>query len=441
MAHQAIGRSGVLVLLVLLSAVWALSGCGVDIAGGAQSSGPAAGDWLGADLKFHVQDSQVTAVELVTTLTCSGENGCQGSVKGPIQGQFPLTVQPWKGQTSGGPITIHASFSSATAAMGTLQAQAGSCCVAVAAWSANWLPGTSPGQPPAAVVGWGKASTGTLHPAAPRAQQKPAVPPAASPDQLLAAQGLEKLRAALGLPAASQHPALSQAAQLHAEFYVNHGAAYAKAKLSPHAQDSSFGSDFTGKDFGDRAAAAGYGGQATGEVMAFSGSAPAALQGWLDTVYHRFPLIHPRTKEYGYGQAAKGNYQTEVMDIAESGAEAVPLVVYPYPGQSHVPLSWNGLEGPQPPPPPTGYPSGPVITARFAQQVEVTAHSLRDAQGKELPHVWLDAKTDSNVALFDNKVKVLYAHQPLTAGMHTVRLEVKSGGAGQVVEWSFSAGQ
>ncbi len=421
-------------------AALALWGCGIDPAAGGGASGPAAGDWLGTDLKFHLQDGQVSAVELLTTLHCSGDNGCKGSVTGAVQGQFAVLASPWSGQTTAGPIAMDASFPSSTSAQGSLQAQAGSCCVAVAAWSANWLPGTTPGKPPATAIGWGKASSGTLHPVAARVQQKAAVPSGASADQQMAADGLEKLRASLGLPAATQHPALNQAAQLHAQFYVNHAAQYSKAKLSPHAQDPSFGADFTGKDVGDRATAAGYGSQALGEVMAFSGSAPAALQGWLDTVYHRFPLIHPRTKEYGYGQAAKGNYKTEVMDVSESGSESVPLVVYPYPGQTGVPLSWNGLEGPQPPPPPAGYPSGPIITARFAQQVEVTAHSLSDAQGKPLAHVWLDAKTDSNVAMFDSKSKVLYAHQPLTAGTYTVRLEVKVAGAAQVVQWSFSAG-
>lgn len=418
-----------------------LGGCGVDVGGSGQLLGPAAGDWLGADLKFRLQDGQVSAVELLTTLTCTGDNGCQGAVKGPVQGQFVPTVSPWSGQTTGGPLAVAVAFPSSTSAQGTLQAQAGSCCVAVAAWSASWVPGTAPGQPPASVIGWGKASTGTLHPVAARAVLKATVPNGASANQQLAAEGLEKLRAALGLPAATQHPALNEAAQLHAQFYVNHGSQYTKAKLSPHAQDPSFGSDFTGKDVGDRAVAAGYGSAALGEVMAFSGSAQAALQGWLDTVYHRFPLLHPKTKEYGYGQAAKGSYQTEVMDVSESGSEAVPLVVYPFPGQAGVPLSWNGLEGPQPQPPPGGYPSGPIITARFAQQVEVTAHSLRDSQGNELPHVWLDAKNDNNVAMFDSKSKVLYAHQPLTAGTYTVRLDVKIAGAAQVVQWTFSAGK
>jgi hypothetical protein len=238
----------------------------------------------------------------------------------------------------------------------------------------------------------------------------------------------------------SQHAALNQAAQSHAAFYVAHAAQYKATKLSPHQQSQAFGAGFSGVNPADRTKAAGYAGGNISEVMAFSGSVQGAMQGWLDTVYHRFPLLHPAAQSSGYGQAAAAGAKAEVMDVAMGGSSATDLVVYPWPGQSGVPASWSGNEGPQPPPPPGGYPSGPVVTARFASAVQVTAHSLRDASGKAIDHVWLDAKNDKYVDMFDAKQTVLYAHKPLAAGGYTVRLEVTQNGQPRVVQWRFSVG-
>lgn len=433
-----------------LAAIALLAGCAASESPNGAATGPNQGDWAGTDLQFHLEGGQVSAVKLTRPLTCTGANGCKGSVVGPLTGALQLAGMQAAGTLTSkqGSLTLSAQFDTMALASGTVSAETGGCCTAVAAWSAAWVPGTSPvpsggsgGGAGGTLQGWGDASSGDWHPAKSRAVQGTLkAPEGASAAQQDALAWLEKLRARLGLPALAQHTALNQAAQSHAAFYVAHVAQYKATKLSPHQQSEAFGAGFSGVNPADRTQAAGYPGSNIGEVMAFSGSVQGAMQGWLDTVYHRFPLVSPGAQSSGYGQAAAGGAKAEVMDVAMGGSAATDLVVYPWPGQSGVPASWSGNEGPQPPPPPSGYPSGPVITARFASPVQVTAHSLLNAQGQAIDHVWLDAGNDKNVAMFDAKQTVLYAHKPLAAGSYTVRLEVTQNGQPRVVQWRFSVG-
>ncbi|MBM4344929.1 MAG: hypothetical protein FJ100_16295 [Deltaproteobacteria bacterium] len=400
------------------------------------------------DVRFRVDSGQVTALQTVATWSCAGDDGCKASAPArALDGSFaaPLTGQSftWKATTDLGAVTLSGAFGSTVQASGTYKAQLGPCCTAVGAWSADWVPGSGPtggtqtGTQPA---GWGKHSTGTWHPAPPRATVAPKTPTDAPEPQKAAATLVEALRAQLGLPMATQHAALNTAAQGHASFYVAHKAAYDNKGLSPHDQDPNFGSDFTGKNAGDRAKAAGHPNPAVVEIMAFTGGASGAIQGWLETVYHRLPLVHPRLDAWGWGQAKASKAQTEVIDATLVGPVAADLVVYPYPGQTGVPSAWSGNEGPQPPKPPGGYPSGPVITARFEPAVQVQSHELLDAKGTAAEHVWLTATNDKVLASFDAKTVVLYAHKPLTAGVWTVKLKVQRAGKDELVQWSFQVG-
>lgn len=430
----------------------ALAGMGCASGPGGGTAGvPQAGDWQGSDLNFHVESGKVTAMTLVGKLQCTGDDGCKAEVPaGGLLGSWdtPPVAAPfaWQVTAAHGPLTLSGKFSSDALAAGTYTAKLGTCCAAVGAWSAAWVPGSTPTAASATTAGktppgWGAASSGTWHPAQPRAIVTPPLPAGVSADQTAAAQIWEKLRARLGLPAAAQAAALDAAAQKHAEFYVAHKAKYDSKKLSPHSEDPAFGEGFGGADPSTRAKDAGYSNPAVIEIMAFTGSASGAIAGWMETVYHRFPLVNPTTNEYGYGQAASAKAATEVINAAQVGGSGnVELVVYPWPGQTGVAAAWLGNEGPQPPKPPQGYPSGPVITARFTAGVEVKSHELFDVADVAVPHMWLDAKNDQNVAMFDAKTVVMYAHQPLSPGQHRVRLAVVRAGKDEVVQWTFVVG-
>lgn len=423
---------------------------------------PRDGRWTGPELSFFYQGGTLSELEFVPQ-TCTGEGACTAKAGGPVAQVFAagwtLTLRSSPGAGQAG-VEVDGSFGSAVAAHGTFRLQppgatvgSGGCCVVTGAWTANHVPGSEPsaadagslangenGQGVAGSPTWGGASTGSVHPGPATNAPALATPSGATAAQSEALKRLNALRAAVGVAAAVEDAAINTAAQAHAEFYVTWATKYTAKNLSPHEEDASFGAGFTGKSFADRMQAAGFKGSPSGEVMAFSGSTEGALQGWLDTVYHRLPLVDPGTGAFGYGEAAKGGKVCEVMNFAAGGKGNGPIVVYPWPGQTGIPPSWNGLEGPQPPKPPKGYPSGPVVTARFPWQVAVQAHTLTAADGAEVPHVWLDDDNDPNLASFDTQTKVLYAHKPLAAGVYKVRIAFTHAGKAETLVWRFTVG-
>ncbi|MSP92478.1 MAG: CAP domain-containing protein [Myxococcales bacterium] len=427
---------------------------------------PNAGAWQGQELTFRVESGQVVDLLLVRQ-TCKA-NACTGEAQGPL-GATTSAGTVFK--LAGNGIQLDGRFTSATQAAGTYASDA-ACCKVAGVWAAQWVPGSGPvtsrnrapdtgGTAADATVGkgdagpaldtnaaqpgpkdWGGASTGSVHPGPSLPVQATPPPPGASPQQVQAVDLLNTLRAHVGVLAIKGDSALRQAAQAHAAFYGVHASKYKAKGVSPHDEDASFGDGFTGTTLPQRLSAAGYSGAPGPEIMAFTGSPSGAVQGWLDTVYHRLPLIDPRSSAVGYGQSTKGA-ACEVMDFGAGAPVPATIVVYPWPGQAGVPASWNGLEGPQPPKPPQGYPSGPIITARFPNTVEVVVHVLLDDKAAEVPHVWLDAKTDSTLGAFDAWTKVLYAHKPLAKGSYRVRIEFKATkGSAQVdvLQWRFSVG-
>lgn len=446
--------------------------------GGAGGGGvaPNAGMWEGQELTFRIEAGQVVDVVLARQ-TCKAA-ACTGEAKGPLgaTAQAGATFQ-----LAGNGIQLEGRFPSATQAAGTYASDA-ACCKVTGVWAAQWVPGTGPAlagatdgasarsdaggtgsagdaggttsagaadagakdtnAPKPGPKDWGGASTGSVHPGPSLPVQAPPHPPGASAPQTQAVDLLNALRAQVGVPGIGGHVALHQAAQAHAAFYGVHASKYKAKGVSPHDEDASFGAGFTGKSLPARLAAAGYSGTPGPEIMAFTGSPGGAAQGWLDTVYHRLPLIDPRSSAVGYGQAVQGA-ACEVMDFGGGAPVPATVVVYPWPGQTGVAASWSGNEGPQPPKPPQGYPSGPVLTARFPTPVEVVAHRILDAMDAEVAHVWLDAKVDPTLAAFDAWTKVLYAHKPLAKGTYRVRIEFKATKASaqvDVLQWRFSVG-
>jgi hypothetical protein len=147
---------------------------------------------------------------------------------------------------------------------------------------------------------------------------------------------------------------------------------------------------FTGADVQTREVAAGYPQSlAYTEVATTFGNDPtAAVPSWINTVFHRIPLLDPWTVDMGYGGATG----CDAMDIGR-GMSSIPtstIVVYPYDGQTNVPTSFSGLDGPQPPAPSGGYPSSYPVNI-YAQGLSVTQHVLTKAgDGAPIDHLWLD---------------------------------------------------
>ena len=199
---------------------------------------------------------------------------------------------------------------------------------------------------------------------------------------------------------------------------------------------------FTGMDVQSREIAAGYPRMlAYTEVATTFGSNPvAALPNWIDTVYHRIPLLDPWTTDMGYG----GADNCDVIDIGRgmSTAQQDLVVTYPYDGQTNVPPAWNGLEGPAPPAPAGGWPSSYVINI-YAQGIKVTEHVLtKDGDTTPLDHVFLDINSPEISGLqpyFRNTVFIYGAAFELNTKYHVKITGTRTGGDLNK-EWSFTAG-
>ncbi len=244
---------------------------------------------------------------------------------------------------------------------------------------------------------------------------------------------LDQRRAELGLPPLGRSPELAAAATAHAGFLAAHAPVYDATGLSWHLQREDL-PGYTGETPADRAAHFGHAGPAPEEVVAARPHAAAALRDWLDSLYHRLPLLAPHATA-GAGDHA-GFHVLETASAAPAGT--APHVVYPPAGADDVAPAWDGNELPRPPAPPAGFPSGPVITL----QTPATALTLLEATltpagaAAALPAQALTAANDPHLP---PGVAALVPHAPL-APDHTydVRLRGLADGVPFDHRWSFT---
>jgi len=259
-------------------------------------------------------------------------------------------------------------------------------------------------------------------------------PPAGAPADAVTALNAENAaRVAMGVPCASLVLALCTSALNHCNYYTtNQGSATCQAAS---AHDEIAGCpQFTGADPGARIKAAGYTSNGWSECMAFRGDPAGAVKTFIDSAYHRTPVLSPWYRDMGYG----GGTGCDTIDFGPGTASAKTVTAfYPYDGQIGVPLSFNGAnEGPTPPVPPTGWPSGYPITL-YGQGITVSNHQIVvDGTTTLLAHQWLDGDTT-----LGSTAKVLYTDAPLTANT-TYRVTITgTSTAGSVTfDWTFTTG-
>ncbi len=160
-----------------------------------------------------------------------------------------------------------------------------------------------------------------------------------------AIEALERANCYRNLMALSQgmlDPSLDQAAQAHADYMAVNG-------VLTH-QESASGEGYTGEWHWDRATAAGYGcsGCAIMEVVAHNLGPAAAVDTWVNSVYHRVPFTMPVWDDAGFGLS--GAYSSMTM-VAPYPASEERAVIYPVHGQLDVPTTFDSdSESPDPVP-------------------------------------------------------------------------------------------
>jgi hypothetical protein len=260
---------------------------------------------------------------------------------------------------------------------------------------------------------------------------------AGAPDNAVTAiNAVNTIRLAMGVECAKLVLDLDASAKAHCDFYAgNTGNAMCEGgSISPHNEVTGC-TGFTGADPGARVKAAGYVGNGWGEVMAFNDDPLKAVNQWVGSVWHRTPLLSPWWDDMGYGNATK----CDVIDLGPGTQSAKTVTaMYPYAGQTNVTRSFNGAnEGPVPPAPPTGWPSGLPITLYVRNAVTVS-HSIEVmGSGMPLTHQWIDYNQSDN----DTDQLIMYTDAPFAANTtYHVTIAVTISGAAKTFDWTFTTG-
>ncbi|MFN2451736.1 MAG: CAP domain-containing protein [Candidatus Dormibacteria bacterium] len=242
--------------------------------------------------------------------------------------------------------------------------------------------------------------------------------PLADPDAAQAATATVALRevnlarARAGLGAVRLDRALTASAAAHAWYWLFNNAAPEVAGLGIH-RETPGRPGYRGVHPWDRAAVAGYATRDVGEDITHRGSPTAAVADWVNSVYHRFPILRPDLVAIGYADVVVGPVVMEDMEFGfDAAARPGPAVLFPGAGQSAVPASFvdNELPDPVPAGAPriTGYPVS--ITFPPTAVVRLASFTLGDSAGSLLATHLIAPSAET-----ENSAAVLAA-QPLRPG-------------------------
>jgi hypothetical protein len=262
----------------------------------------------------------------------------------------------------------------------------------------------------------------------------------APPDPLGAARkaaldAVNATRASVGLPALQEDGAVVQGAQAHAYFYLFNYGQPQLGGLGVHSEDPTL-PGFVGKDGITRSRHFGYGGTRGAEVINHAFTPAANVGSWVDSVFHRFPLLDRDARVAGYGEAQVGAVAVSVLDVGLGDPSQGDPVAYPKAGQEEVEPAFLGNEIPDPVPEGARYPVGYPVTlqAGDGSRLDVASARLLGPDGAEVPVYSLLPGQQVSA----NEVSLL-ARSPLQAGAtYTVDVSGKLDGRDFAQRWSFT---
>jgi len=125
---------------------------------------------------------------------------------------------------------------------------------------------------------------------------------------------LNDVRARHNLEPVTWDDTLEKAAASHAEYIIKNKAAIEASGVSIHLEDASL-PGYTGETYVTRGEVFGYSGVCTGEVVAFKPTAVGAARSWLESLYHRFPLLDESVVHIGYAELQLDEVKVNVMEV------------------------------------------------------------------------------------------------------------------------------
>ena len=270
--------------------------------------------------------------------------------------------------------------------------------------------------------------------AAQAAKQTVDLDQAAVDRQTVALATVNRYRQLAGLNPVTSSSIIHQSALAHAFYTFFNGALPGIRDLGIHKEESG-GQGYVGDNVLSRAQHFGYPQRSMAEVITHRNDAAAAVNDWIDSVYHRIPLMRADLLELGYGDAYLGPMTVQVMDMSYRESATGRVIVYPVANQMNVPTAFNGNEIPDPAPN-ANYPIGYPVTATFDRNARVTigAFHLRDPSGADLAGVTLQP----SAADMENSFGYL-ANVPLRPGTtYTADLSYTLNGVAGHKTWRFT---
>ncbi|HET9050840.1 MAG TPA: CAP domain-containing protein [Candidatus Dormibacteraeota bacterium] len=193
-------------------------------------------------------------------------------------------------------------------------------------------------------------------------------------DQQRALAAVNAARARAGLRPVVLDPHLGAAAVRHCWYWLFNNASDSVRDLGIHDETPGLPA-FSGVRAGDRAEAQGWHSGPLGEDITHRGDPVKAVADWVDSVYHRFPIMRGDLTAVGFGDCGVADLPMEDLELGFGGVEGAhhPMTVYPGDGQTAVPATFVDNELPDPVPPghprTTGYPVTATFDARISVQV------------------------------------------------------------------------
>jgi tetratricopeptide (TPR) repeat protein len=246
---------------------------------------------------------------------------------------------------------------------------------------------------------------------------------------------VNKVRVAAGLAPVKLDDRLDAAAVAHSFYWLFNQARPSQQGLGIHGETPGT-PGFSGATVIDRANQFGWHDGPVGEDITHRGSPEAAVADWVNSVYHRFPIMRPDLRVIGYADAGFLSLPIEDMEFgfAYPGASHAP-VVYPAAGQTNVPATFDDNELPDPVPAGgprvTGYPV--TVTFDRYSSVRVSSFTLSGPTGM-VGFVFTLAPSDET----ENSASLLPG-APLVAGAtYTAHIVGTVDGAAYQRTWSFT---
>ncbi|HEV7678501.1 MAG TPA: CAP domain-containing protein [Candidatus Dormibacteraeota bacterium] len=253
----------------------------------------------------------------------------------------------------------------------------------------------------------------------------------------LALDRVNAVRKQAGLPAVTLDDRLTASAAAHSFYWLFNQARTSQKGLGIHTETPGT-AGFSGAGVYDRDSTFGWRDGPVGEDITHRGGPVAAVNDWVDSVYHRFPILRPDLRVIGFADAGIASLPIEDMEFGFTGPRGVHAtpVVYPADGQTSVPAAFYDNELPDPVPAGASRVTGYPVTVTFDRNsaARLTSFTLTAAGGAAVQPVYTLPPGDAT----ENSASLLTA-APLTPGArYTAHIVAIVDGAAYDRTWTFT---